>query len=245
MRQCNIKRQRGYLMNKALIAHAIGIRLSTLEELSWDCRLALLRMSNKIFPFRRKRLRRLSALKGIKLHFGSGPRTFPGWINVDGFPHSGIDLQLDLRHRLPLADNSCLYIFSEHVLEHFNIEDGERICRELFRLLHTGGVARIIVPDAHKLIKAYQDSNFKWFQSVNYSGDRLLEGVNGFYYGHFHKCMYDYDLLHSILRKAGFNKIIESDFRGSDYPELRLDRDDINHQQCSLYIEATKTDDNE
>jgi predicted SAM-dependent methyltransferase len=227
-------------MYKNLVAQFSGIRLSTIEEMTWDLRLMLLRLSNRISPLRRRQLQRLASLKGIKLHFGSGPRIFPGWLNVDGYPHLGLDVQLDLRQRLPLGDNSCAYIFSEHLLEHFCFEDGKRICGELFRLLQAGGVARIIVPDAQKFIQAYQTSDFEWFKSVNYCGDRPLEGVNAIYYAHFHKCMYDYDLLHSVLSKVGFNKIIKTTFRGSDIPELRLDREELNHRENSLYVEATK-----
>lgn len=227
-------------MYKEKIAFATGLRLSTLQELTWDVRLMLLRLSNQIVPSRRKRLRQWAALTGIKLHFGSGPRIFPGWLNVDGYPYSGLDAQIDLRYRLPLADNSCCYIFSEHVLEHFRLEDGKRICEEFFRLLKVGGVARIIVPDAEKFWRGYQAKDLEWFQSVNNFGDTALEGVNCIYYNHFHKCMYDFDLLHSILSEAGFEKIVRSMYLGSAHSDLHQERDDPVNCAQSLYVEATK-----
>jgi len=227
-------------MDKDTIAFATGLRISTIQDLSWDLRLMLLRLSNRIVPSRRKRLKQLSALTNIKLHFGSGPRIFPGWLNVDGYPHSGIDAQIDLRYRLPLSDGSCCYIFSEHVLEHFKLEDGKRICEEFFRLLQGGGVARIIVPDAEKFWGAYQAKDLAWFQSVNNFGETALEGVNCIYYNHFHKCMYDFDLLHSILTRAGFEKIIRSMYLGSNHPDLHQERGDPANCGQSLYVEAVK-----
>lgn len=211
-----------------------------MQDLSWDCRLLLLRLFNRILPSRRKRLKYLAALTNMKLHFGSGPRIFPGWINVDGYPHPGLDAQIDLRYRLPLSTGSCCYIFSEHILEHFTREDGKMICEELFRLLKVGGVVRIIVPDAEKFWSAYQAKNLEWFQSMNNFGNTALEGVNSIYYNHFHKCMYDYEFLRSILIKVGFVKVIRSSYLGSTHPDLLLERDDPVNRGCSLYVEATK-----
>jgi len=217
-----------------------GIRLSTMQDLSWDCRLLLLRLFNRILPSRRKSINLLTALTNVKLHFGSGLRIFPGWINVDGYPHPGIDAQIDLRYRLPLSTGSCCYIFSEHILEHFNLEDGKTICDEFYRLLKVGGVVRIIVPDAEKFWSAYQVKDLEWFQSMNNFGNTALEGVNSIYYNHFHKCMYDFDLLHSILSEAGFIKIIRSVYQGSAHSDLHQERDDPVNRGCSLYVEATK-----
>lgn len=42
----------------------------------------------------------------------------------------------------------------------------------------------------------------------------MRTNYNSIYYNHFHKCMYNYDLLHSILSQAGFEEITKSVYSG-------------------------------
>ena len=48
---------------------------------------------------------------GMAMHLGSGDRIKEGWVNIDLNPAA--DLTLDLRERLPFADNSFRLIYSE------------------------------------------------------------------------------------------------------------------------------------
>jgi predicted SAM-dependent methyltransferase len=227
--------------NKNNIARLTGIRLATIQDLTWDLRLWILRLKNRLIPARRKCLHQLGSLCDVSLHFGCGPRCFPGWVNVDAFPHPGLTAELDLRFPLPLKDGSCRFIFAEHILEHFTASVGESICGEFFRLLKQGGVARIIVPDAEKYWQAYLSRDREWFEAAKAAGETPMASINGIFYGHFHRCMYDYELLSWVLQKAGFTLIMLSAYRASAYPELNLERDETFRRESSLYVEVTKT----
>jgi predicted SAM-dependent methyltransferase len=225
---------------KNFIMDLTGFRRSTLDDLTRDLRLLALRCRNRWIPSRRKRLGKLCNLSNICLHFGSGPRIIHGWINIDAYPYPGLDAELDLRYQLPLAQGSCRRIFAEHVLEHFNPIDSIKICKEFYRLVQPEGVCRLIVPDIEKYWRAYQTRDFEWFRIVDADCRIPLEGVNNIYYGHFHRWMYDFELLKDFLTQAGFSKIIRSAYRSSEYVDLRLERDDPFRKESSLYIDVLK-----
>lgn len=225
---------------KDRISKRFSIRRSTLDGLTWDLRLAMVRFKNRWVPSRRKRLASLQDRSEIDLHFGSGPQVIPGWVNVDAFAYPGLDAELDLRHPLPLASGSCRFIFSEHTLEHFTVNEASRICEEYFRLLRKGGVCRIVVPDAGRYWRAYQERDEQWFSTVGAEYTVPLEVVNEIYYGHYHQWMYDYELLRETLRKAGFSNIQHSAHLASSHSELRLERDEAFRRESSLYVEAEK-----
>lgn len=225
---------------KNKIVDFTGVRRITLDSLTWDLRLLFLRLRNHIFPTRLRRLRYLSHLSNICLNFGSGPHIIPGWINIDAYPYPGLNAELDLRYPLPFAMGSCRLILAEHVLEHFTPIEAINICQEFYRILQPDGVCRIIVPDAEKYWQAYQTRNFEWFQTVDAPCNIPLEGVNSIYYNHYHKWMYDFELLNDYLLNVGFTRIVHSTHRSSEFDELRVERDDLFRKESSLYIDAIK-----
>ena len=175
------------------------------------------------------------------LHLGSGSRRFPGWINIDAYHHPELDATWDLRMPLPLDDGCCRFIFAEHLLEHFSAADGARLCEEFYRLLEPGGVCRLIVPDAAQYWQAYKARDLEWFAAAAAAGDTPLASVNGIYYGHFHRWMYDFETLHRALTQAGFASVRRCGPLQSPHPELRLERTDTIRRDSSLYVEAGKT----
>lgn len=53
-----------------------------------------------------------------------------------------------LGDRLEFEDNTFDFIYSEHVLEHFFLDEALDLLRECYRILKPNGVIRIVVPDA-------------------------------------------------------------------------------------------------
>ena len=58
-----------------------------------------------------KKAERLSSTTKHGLNLACGPNCKEGWINID--LTDGVDLQLDLRERLPFPDDSVEVIYSE------------------------------------------------------------------------------------------------------------------------------------
>jgi predicted SAM-dependent methyltransferase len=59
-------------------------------------------------------------------------------VNVDLENRNKANLLWDLTEPFPLPDGCCSLIYSEHLIEHFTVEDGLKIFRESFRLLAPG-----------------------------------------------------------------------------------------------------------
>jgi predicted SAM-dependent methyltransferase len=72
--------------------------------------------------------------------------------------------------RLELSSKSFSYIFSEHFFEHLYIDEAAELFRECHRLLNTGGVLRIAVPDAdlrtyeHPEPVGYPNNRERWHE---------------------------------------------------------------------------------
>lgn len=195
-------------------------------------------LTSVLAPLERYRGRRLAAQGvSLKLHLGCGGIILPGWINIDTtLPRGKRDLRWDLRRGLPLPDGAADSIFAEHLLEHLNLSDGLRLLKECHRVLASGGVLRIGVPDFERYIRAYIDA------------DPIIEDVRPrrpsrglavaeifFFYGH--RSAYDYETLALLLREAGFDTVERSVFGQGRLSPLV---DSEPRQPETLYVEAVK-----
>lgn len=205
-------------------------------------------------------LRRLPSTqrsRALKVNIGAGRFPLKGWVNVDLPP---AQLGINLRWGLPLRDNSVRYIFMSHVLEHFYYP-GEAlgILREIRRVLRPGGRVRIVVPDIEKWLVAYATNDTAFFTArkkawpKSSQGTRLEQlllytgsgrgGAPSFFFGH--KGGYDYETLHRLLQRAGFSRIVRSDYMRSSDAALRVDDHsavaDASFQggRYSLFVEAS------
>jgi len=204
-----------------------------------------------------KKAERLSSTTKHRLNLGCGPNRKEGWINID--LTDGVDLQLDLRERLPFPDDSVEVIYSEHFFEHLNypsFADSNAVAglelsgyqsevlfllRESYRVLVPGGLFSLGVPDAEQSIIAYanrdeQPSEYPrrmhWLPDWC---DTLMHQVNYlFRQGHEHKYAYDGESLALILERAGFVQVNRRDFD----PAL----DSESRRIGTLYMKARKPD---
>lgn len=78
------------------------------------------------------------------LNIGSGPNLEDGSINLDIYPHPGVDVVADITKHWPFDDNFFDEIHAYHVLEH--VQDLVFVLNEAFRVLLPGGLFRIRVP---------------------------------------------------------------------------------------------------
>jgi predicted SAM-dependent methyltransferase len=83
--------------------------------------------------------------KTVKLNIGCGTDYKKGWLNIDNNSDDNIeklDLNWDLREKLPFDDESVDFVFSEHFFEHLTPEEGKKTINDLMDLLKPGGVMR-------------------------------------------------------------------------------------------------------
>jgi predicted SAM-dependent methyltransferase len=199
----------------------------------------------------------------ICINLGCGLAVAPGWINVDaslnaligGAPRwmlsifynfSGANRYYslsqycrllrehtfifhDVSRSFPFHPQSVDVIYSSHFFEHLFKNDAERLMRDAFASLKPGGIMRIAVPDLDYAIKLYQAGHKqRMLEDYFFVEDRSS-------YLARHKFMYDFELLQSALRKAGFENIRRCSYQQGDTPDITiLD----NRPEETLFVEA-------
>jgi predicted SAM-dependent methyltransferase len=155
------------------------------------------------------------ALDVVRLNLGCGSDVRNGWVNVDKFPANESVVQADFPI-LPFAENHADEVLLSHVLEHFGFKEGETLCREIFRVLRSGGVANIEVPDiawccaqflgapepnGYTDVTNDYNTNHRWgLFSMSLWGDQHNDGL-------FHKWGYTAHRLCYLLQHVGFSKV--------------------------------------
>src|SRR5438067_621104 len=118
--------------------------------------------------------------KPLQLNIGCGPIQPDGWINIDCSNRAKLASRLpwldwllvrlgvlpptefnsrtrihDIRKQLRYSDNAVDAVYAGEMLEHLTQEQGQRFLEECFRVLRSGGVVRIRVPDNYLFWKQY------------------------------------------------------------------------------------------
>ncbi|WP_287601761.1 methyltransferase domain-containing protein [Thiothrix sp.] len=199
----------------------------------------------------------------LKINLGCGLAVTQGWINIDGsfnaliaplplaihkiaYKLSGsnhyytfdeyhkllknnIFYQANLNNGIPTKDNSIDYIYTSHFLEHLYPEDAKKLIQDSYRTLKNGGLIRIIVPDLDYAIKLFnEDKKKQALDSYFFNGGSKFDQ---------HKYMYDYVILHDLLKASGFSNISKLQYKTGLCPDIEiLDK----YQAESIFVEATK-----
>ena len=181
----------------------------------------------------------------MKLHLGCGRRDFPGWINVDldDYPH--------IHHKQPIFPlqmfeaNVASCIDASHAFEYFDNETAPLVLNDWRRVLKPGGTLRLAVPDFKALISVYEktekisDIIGPLFGRMKISSNEII----------FHKTVYDFESLGSLLVSQGFVNIRRYDWRNTEHAEYddhsqayfpHMDKNFGIH--VSLNVEAEKPD---
>lgn len=89
------------------------------------------------------------------LNLGCGDRFDPNWTNID-FNSTSPHVQAhDLMQGLRFSDSHFDLVYLSHVLEHFSRSAGLKLLRECHRVLRSGGIVRVVVPDLEQIAKMY------------------------------------------------------------------------------------------
>lgn len=196
------------------------------------------------------------AIAGDYIQFGCGLSCPPGWKNYDSslrlrlqklpligglvpagpfgrFP-SGV-LYGDIVSGLPVAAGSGDLLYSSHVLEHLALDELRAALRDCRRVLATGGVFRIVLPDLEALIAAYnnsaqRDRAISFIRSTMMGCDvrprtmrqRLQQALGSSH----HLWLWDYPSLADELAAAGFTNIRRATFGDSGIPAFAAVEDE-------------------
>jgi predicted SAM-dependent methyltransferase len=171
----------------------------------------------------------------LRLHLGCGGERKAGWVNIDllGDP---VDVAWNLANSLPFAAGSVTAIFHEHLLEHLPLTAGDSFMRECYRVLQPGGILRVGVPDAGRLIESYAGDR-SYLENLHPGRPTALIAVQELFYWHRHCAMFDTETLSFFFRANGF-----PDPREKPFGDTELDQapDTERRRSNTLYMEARK-----
>ena len=164
-----------------------------------------------------------------KLHLGAGPVHLPGWLNTDIEPEPG-QAYIDAADRYPLGDRAFRYVFSEHLIEHLDYEQGLAMLKESYRVLEPGGRVRIHTPNLAKFLALFdpnQPEAARQFLGAKHETFGLPRTVDPATYvlnvqmhAWGHQFLYTPKLLRKRLEEVGFKDVREVPLAESSDPAL-------------------------
>jgi predicted SAM-dependent methyltransferase len=216
----------------------------TLALLRWDLHFFKLRFLN-VLLFRKRRVNALlkNGTKEKYLNLGSGPRGIDDgkWINIDGFKDRNVHYLCDFNRPLPFKDETFDAIFCEHVLEHFDYENGKNLMKECLRVLKKNGVIRIVVPDGYIILNAYFREPEFIVKYKECQTNNPMEAVNAWFYQRYeHQCIYDGAYLVDMLLSTEFASAKKVGYSQGVAGKKEIILDDPKYSWESLYVEAVK-----
>lgn len=188
------------------------------------------------------------------LHIGCGGEIRPDWLNVDRY-NAAADTYLDARNPFPFKDDSFALIFTEHMLEHLQIDRVRQFLVEMLRVLRPGGTCRITCPSLELYARNYVERNADFFGQVKEgiqhkcskkpelgwvvrsNGAAFMTGIVKDFHGH--RWMYDFETLEACLAEVGFTRIVQRSCGESGHPRL-ASLDSPARAFETLYVEASK-----
>lgn len=92
------------------------------------------------------------------LNLGCGGRFHPAWVNLDLNPQHASVRRHDVTAPLPFADRTFDAVYHAHLLEHLPRDRAVPFLGECLRVLKSGGVLRVVVPDLEQIARLYLES---------------------------------------------------------------------------------------
>lgn len=89
------------------------------------------------------------------MNIGCGKTWHPAWVNMDVAPTCPEVHPIDAGKQLPFAKDSVDACYNSHVLEHLDQGEARSFLIECRRILKSGGVLRVVVPDLEGIAREY------------------------------------------------------------------------------------------
>ncbi len=155
-----------------------------------------------------------------KLHLGCGDRHIPGWLNVDIQPGPNVNVVRDVRTLPWVEDASVSVIYACTILEHFSRAELPDILQEWKRVLISGGILRVAVPDFAVLAHLYLEGLPPHFGALEIEPllGILIGGQKDEY--DFHKNLFDETRLRTRLEQSGFVDVQRYDWWETEHADV-------------------------
>ena len=143
----------------------------------------------------------VSADGKVRIHLGCGEIAAAGFINVDTQPGPHVHYVRDVTDLSVFADNEADLVYASHVLEHVRRPALRETLWEWRRVLKSGGVLRVSVPDFDRIVAIYQSRgrDMAGVQAVLMGGQEERSNT--------HYIAFNRTYLEEKLREAGFREI--------------------------------------
>lgn len=89
------------------------------------------------------------------LNLGCGSSYHPSWTNIDFVSVGPEVIAHNLLSGIPVPDDSFDAVYHSHVLEHFSKSDARSFIDQCHRVLKSGGIIRIAIPDLEGIARGY------------------------------------------------------------------------------------------
>lgn len=181
-------------------------------------------------------------MKMKKLNLACSDRIIPGWVNVDARNLPGVDHVIDIRDLSIFPDASFDILRASHVIEHFYLDELDKILKEWSRVLKPGGWMIVCAPSFDLTILRY----FVNPQSINplltpEFGTAILSQIYGFGYRNTenpfykHRMVYNRKSLEALLKQfAGLKNLREFNFLNEEPFTLGIIDDSTNVYSLNL-----------
>jgi predicted SAM-dependent methyltransferase len=171
------------------------------------------------------------------LHVGCSQWIIPGYLNIDirGPWDEGPTEIIDIREGLPYNNESFEIVYSSHVLEHFYwYELKGIILPEMMRVLKTGGILRLAVPDVEKTIQQFREHTYL-LPGVLYGGGTWSESTT---YQDAHHFGWNAFTFIDMFKKLELKDIRE--WSSDEYPGLEDIKDAARDCPITVNVEGKK-----
>jgi len=201
------------------------------------------KVQNIIGNIKRNRISQISNSLSSKLYLdvGCGLNSHENFVNMDYHWTPNVDVCWDITtKKYPFPNNRFEGIFTEHCLEHISFEDCKKNLFEFFRVLKSGGVLRIVVPDGELYLDIYERRKKGEKVAMPYEDGYIspMHRINGVFRNHGHLFIYDFDTFRILLEEVGFKNIVKQTFQVGKLQALLIDTE--SRRSESLYVDAEK-----
>jgi SAM-dependent methyltransferase len=156
------------------------------------------------------------AKTGMKIHLGCGKRHIPGFVHVDAvkFPH--VDYVHDIRTLEMFETGTADLMYACQVIEYFDREEVVGVFAEWKRVLKSGGILRLSVPNFEVLSRLY-NAGFGLDYLLGTLYGKIPRDGGGFVY---HRTTYDAPSLTKVLTASGFVNVEHWDWRTTEHASV-------------------------